>query len=61
MEDWQTWAAGAIVGLTLVLFVRRMVAGKKTGCGGDCSCDSTDRGRSQPDAPKSQRRRGDGI
>ncbi len=33
MEDWQSWAAGSIVFLTIVVLVFRALRGQKKGCG----------------------------
>ncbi|MBB5349811.1 hypothetical protein HNR46_000032 [Haloferula luteola] len=40
MNDWQSYAAAAIVGITLAILVRRFFAPKKPqgGCGNDCGC-----------------------
>lgn len=39
MNDWQSWAAPAVVILTAALFILRSVtARKKGGCGGACGC-----------------------
>jgi len=35
MNDWQTWAAPAVVLITLALLARRFMRRRK-GCGGDC-------------------------
>jgi hypothetical protein len=37
MTDWQSWAAGAVVLTTLVLFIIRWRR-KRPGCGGGCDC-----------------------
>ena len=45
LENWQTIAALAIVGLTVVLFTRRLLRPRRKGhCGGGCDC-ATSRGR----------------
>lgn len=41
MDDWQSWAAGAIVLITLFVFALRLRK-KKPGCGGNCGCDQKD-------------------
>ncbi len=42
-SDWQTWAALAVVAITAVLYVRRVLGKRKKrsggSCGGDCGCD----------------------
>lgn len=37
-ENWQSIAAGAIVGLTVMVFLRRLAKRPKPGCGGKCGC-----------------------
>jgi hypothetical protein len=38
--DWQTWAAAAIVTITLAIFLVRALRRKSGGsCGEGCSCD----------------------
>ena len=40
-DDWQSWAAFAVVVATAVLYLRYVMRRKKnSGCDGDCSCDS---------------------
>lgn len=40
-SDWQSWAAPAIVALTVLWFVARSFSkGKKTGACGNCACDT---------------------
>jgi hypothetical protein len=36
--DWQTYAAGAIVTLTVAVFLIRLARGGRGGCGGSCGC-----------------------
>ncbi|TDU62490.1 hypothetical protein EI77_04655 [Prosthecobacter fusiformis] len=39
MNDWQSWAAPAVVLLTAVIFLTRCILNrKKSGCGGGCGC-----------------------
>jgi len=43
-SDWQTWGALAVVAITAVLYVRRLMGKRKKkggggACGGDCGCD----------------------
>ena len=41
MSDWQTWAAPAVVILTVMIVGWRITRKKKsTGCDEDCGCDS---------------------
>ena len=45
-DEWQTWAALAVVALTLGLFTRAILRsrkGKSTGCGGGCHCTVKDK------------------
>jgi len=41
MNDWQSWAAGAVVLITLLIFILRLRK-KNPGCGGNCGCDRKD-------------------
>lgn len=41
IDDWQSWAAGAIVLITMIIFILRLIR-KKPGCGGGCDCDRKD-------------------
>lgn len=39
LENWQSYAAPAIVLVTILLLVRRWKKSRKgSGCGGDCGC-----------------------
>jgi hypothetical protein len=39
MNDWQSWAAPAVVIITAMVFIVRAFRGrKKGGCGGGCGC-----------------------
>ena len=38
LQNWQTMVAMAIVALTVALFVRRLMGGRKSGCGEGCGC-----------------------
>jgi len=54
VHDWQTWAAPAVVALTLAVFAFRGLRARKKGaggCGGGCHCTVKDKL-----APPSQRR-----
>jgi len=47
-SDWQTWAAAAVVVVTAVLYVRRLL-GKRMqagGCSSDCSCEQNEKSKS---------------
>lgn len=37
-EHWQTIAALAVVGVTVLLFLRNLLGREKTSCGGQCEC-----------------------
>ena len=40
-NDWQSWAALAVVAVTIGVFLARSLRRKKAGgCGGGCGCDS---------------------
>jgi hypothetical protein len=38
MQDWQSWAALAVVILTALVFVAKRVTKKPGSCGHDCGC-----------------------
>jgi hypothetical protein len=39
MNDWQSWAALGVVGITAMIFlVRNLRPNKKGSCGGGCAC-----------------------
>ncbi len=40
MNDWQSYAALAVVAVTAGVFVWRAFCRKKPGCRGGCGCDS---------------------
>ena len=45
-EDWQTWAALAVLALTLGLFTRAALRSRKrsqSACGGGCHCTVKDK------------------
>mgnify|MGYP004035482205 FL=1 len=43
MNDWQTWAAPAVVIVTLaILLWRNLRPAKEGACGEDCDCDKSD-------------------
>jgi len=44
MNDWQTWAALAAVGLAVLFLVRSATRSKKKGCGSGCGCGKTKQG-----------------
>jgi hypothetical protein len=37
-EDWQSYAAIAVVVLTAIVFAFRIAGRRKSGCGGGCGC-----------------------
>ena len=42
MNDWQTWAAPAVVILTVAILIWRIVPpGKEADCDKDCGCDKS--------------------
>jgi hypothetical protein len=40
MNDWQTWAAPAVVALAAAYLLRRALRKRKS-CGGDCGCEAS--------------------
>ena len=38
MDDWQSWAAPAVVILTALILMAKWLSKKSTGCGNDCEC-----------------------
>jgi len=43
MNDWQTWAASAVVIVTLaILLWRNLCPAKEGACDEDCGCDKSD-------------------
>jgi hypothetical protein len=45
-DEWQTWAALAVLAMTLGLFARALLRSRKnrsSGCGGGCHCTVKDK------------------